>query len=98
MQIQVTDQDKRAATLTHPTGPSEQDALWQCVHCGVWWCSQPERRPTSFVLALPANVLEGLGWDNFRGWRLGATPNINTCPDCGTIAQSPSMAKALGKL
>ncbi|WP_420642518.1 hypothetical protein [Candidatus Leptofilum sp.] len=66
------------------------EALWQCDHCSAWWGSQPYAQPTRFMLELPIEQLTALGWDNFRGWRLGNNPNINTCPVCANEVSQPS--------
>lgn len=71
-------------------------ALWQCHQCGSWWCSQQAVEPTSFMLDLPADTLDALGWENFRGWRLGGTPHVSTCPDCATVALMPVFGTASG--
>lgn len=63
----------------------DEAALWRCEPCDVWWCSQPVRSPTSFLLSLPLDQLEEMGWDNFRGWQLGGTPHVATCPECGIV-------------
>lgn len=75
-------------------GNLREEALWQCDNCFAWWCSQPEVRPTRFMLEFPVEVLNGLGWDNFRGWRLGGTPHVGTCPDCTTEMSEPRYGKA----
>lgn len=75
-------------------GKKKEAALWQCHNCGDWWCSQPEVQPTSFLLELPADTLEELGWENFRGWRLGGTPHVATCPTCSTTALMPLYGSA----
>lgn len=72
----------------------QEAALWQCDHCKAWWCSQPEVQPTTFMLQLPTDTLELLGWENFRGWRLGGTPHVATCPDCDTVALDPLFGAA----
>ena len=64
-------------------------ALWQCDDCEAWWCSQLVREATDFLLLLPGSVLEQLGWDNFRGWRVGGTPHVATCPNCHALSQNP---------
>jgi hypothetical protein len=72
----------------------KEAALWQCSSCGSWWCSQPEVEATRFMLDLPGETLEELGWENFRGWRLGGTPHVGTCPECGTLALKPRFGSA----
>ena len=72
----------------------QEAALWQCAPCGLWWCSQPEVRPTDFMLQLPVETLEALGWENFRGWRLGGTPHVATCPDCSCVSAEPAFGSA----
>ena len=71
-----------------------EEALWHCDHCGAWWCSQPAVRSTRFMLELPVSLLAELGWDNFRGWRLGGTPHVSTCPDCGNVLSEPRLGAA----
>jgi hypothetical protein len=68
---------------------SKDAALWLCHNCNAWWCSQSVRQPTRFMIDLPIATLEGFGWENFRGWRLGGKPHVATCPDCRTIAKAP---------
>lgn len=75
-------------------GNLEEAALWRCNQCEAWWCSQPVVRPTRFMIALPADVLTALGWDNFRGWRLGGTPHVGTCPECGSVQAAPRFGHA----
>lgn len=75
-------------------GNTKEAALWQCHNCGAWWCSQPAVQPTRFMLELPGDTLEELGWENFRGWRLGGTPHVSTCPSCGTMALMPVFGSA----
>ena len=72
----------------------DEAALWQCPACAAWWCSQPDVQPTNFLLALPGDALEELGWDNIRGWRLGGTPHVATCPECGSRAAHPARGRA----
>lgn len=67
----------------------QETALWHCEQCGSWWCSQPVREPTDFMISLPTHILEKLGWDNFRGWRLGGTPHVATCPVCHSVSEKP---------
>lgn len=74
--------------------PKDEAALWHCDNCGAWWCSQPVREATAFMLSLPAETLENLGWDNFRGWRLGGVPHVATCPDCRTVQDAPHFGYA----
>lgn len=69
-------------------------ALWHCDHCGTWWCSQPDVQPTRFLLEVPGDALEALGWENFRGWRLGGTPHVGTCPECAAVALKPAFGSA----
>lgn len=64
----------------------QEAALWRCEQCDAWWCSQPVRESTNFLLSLPVDQLEEMGWDNFRGWRLGGTPHVATCPECGIVS------------
>jgi len=64
-------------------------ALWQCEACDAWWCSQLIREATDFLLLMPVIVLEQLGWDNFRGWQLGGTPHVATCPLCHVVSLKP---------
>lgn len=68
---------------------SNGEALWQCKNCTAWWCSQKTRQPTRFMIDLPVAILEGFGWENFRGWRMGGKPHVATCPDCYTISEGP---------
>lgn len=69
-------------------------ALWQCKNCVIWWCSQPVVQATRFMLELPIDTLEAFGWENFRGWRLGGTPHVATCPECASVATAPSFGGA----
>jgi hypothetical protein len=69
-------------------------ALWQCENCHAWWCSQPTVQPTEFMLSLPLPLLEAMGWENFRGWQVGGTPHVSTCPDCGAVQQAPVRGEA----
>ena len=69
-------------------------ALWYCESCSVWWCSQSKGEATDFMKTLPIDVLEEMGWDNFRGWGLGGTPRVTICPDCYTSSQSPRFGSA----
>ena len=69
-------------------------ALWQCDECGTWWCSQPAIAPTMFLLELPADLLEELGWENFRGWRLGGIPHVASCPECSETSPAPLIGSA----
>lgn len=69
-------------------------ALWQCDQCGLWWCSQPKIEPTMFMLTLPIDLFEELGWENFRGWRLGGAPHVATCGGCGEISPGPFLGSA----
>ncbi len=71
------------------------EALWQCSECIAWWCSQSTRQPTRFMIDLPVAVLEGFGWENFRGWRLGGKPHVATCPDCDTVSKAPIFGDAM---
>lgn len=89
-QVAVTEQVGKAGML----GEQNEAALWQCEACGAWWCSQPTIAPTRFMLELDVDALEAMGWDNFRGWRLGGTPTVATCPDCGRIADAPRFGGA----
>lgn len=73
----------------HDMTERNEAALWQCEICGVWWCSQPVVKPTRFLLDLPRTTLEALGWDNYRGWSLGGTPHVSTCPECGAHQTAP---------
>lgn len=67
----------------------DEAALWRCNHCGAWWCSQAVREESDFMLSIPVETLEALGWDNFRGWRLGGVPHVATCPDFRTVQDAP---------
>lgn len=69
-------------------------ALWQCDACGAWWCSQTKIEPTTFMLDISIDILEGLGWENFRGWRMGGTPHVATCSDCRHINSEPLLGGA----
>lgn len=80
---------KLNATHTH-----DEAALWHCEHCKSWWCSQPAVQATNFLLEVPPGVLAAFGWDNFRGWRLGGTPHVATCPQCGNVASEPRFGSA----
>ena len=46
------------------------------------------------MLELPVSLLAELGWDNFRGWRLGGMPHVSTCPDCGNVLSEPRFGVA----
>lgn len=72
----------------------EEAGLWECNACDAWWCSQPLVQPTRFMIDLPVDVLTALGWENFRGWRLGGTPHVGTCPDCSTVQNTPRFGHA----
>ena len=69
-------------------------ALWECEACGIWWCSQPSIEPTTFMIDLPIDLLEELGWENFRGWRLGGAPHVATCTECSTVNAAPLVGTA----
>lgn len=68
-------------------------ALWECEACGIWWCSQPAIEPTRFMIDLPIDLLEELGWENFRGWRLGGAPHVATCTECNTVNVAPLLGE-----
>ena len=72
----------------------QKAALWQCDGCGTWWCSQAAIEPTTFILELSPDLLEELGWENFRGWRLGGTPHVATCGDCREVSSVPLCGEA----
>ena len=91
MSRQGTTSKERVGTLK---ASSNHAALWQCEGCGLWWCSQAEIEPTTFMLDISTDLLEELGWDNFRGWRLGGTPYVATCDDCHQVSDAPLLGGA----
>lgn len=70
------------------------EALWQCDACGAWWCSQTTVEPTTFLLDISRDLLDELGWENFRGWRLGGTPHVATCGECDALSPAPLLGDA----